>query len=434
MAVRGARRVSQAGRPVADAAREQGRAEGTRPAARAARGAVHRVLGALRSGRIELVEAWSGQTLTFGRAGAPAVRAEIRSPRVYVALARRRSVGLGETYAAGLWETDDLVGLLRIAAREVRRADRIRRRMAPLTRPLERLSALPLLNTRRNARRNIAAHYDLGNELFELFLDRDSMMYSSALFERGDETLEEAQGARLDRVCERLELVGDDHLLEIGTGWGGLAVHAATRHGCRVTTTTISREQREYAEARVRAAGLEDRVTVLGADYRDLDGRYDKLVSLEMIEAVGWEYFDAFFRSCSDLLEPHGLFLLQAIAIEDGAFEAEKTGRSLARDLIFPGGSLPSLEVMQRCIARVTDLRTVWLEDISESYVLTLREWRERFVAAGERLQELGYDRPFRRLWELWLAISEAGFAEGRIMDLQLVAAKPGWRGRLARG
>jgi cyclopropane-fatty-acyl-phospholipid synthase len=370
----------------------------------------------------------------FGAGGGTPVRVEVRSPRAYVELARRRSVGLGESYAAGMWETNDLVALLRISAREVRRADPVRRRLAPLVRPLHRLGTLPLLNTRRGARRNIAAHYDLGNELFELFLDRDSMMYSSALFEHGDETLEEAQAARLERVCERLELVGDDHLLEIGTGWGGLAVHAASRHGCRVTTTTISREQREYAEARVRAAGLEDRVTVLGADYRDLEGRYDKLVSLEMIEAVGWQYFETFFRRCSELLEPHGLFFLQAIAIEDGAYEAEKSGRSLARDLIFPGGCLPSLEIMQRCIARVTDLRTVWLDDISASYVLTLRHWRERFVAASEKLSRLGYDEPFRRLWELWLAISEAGFHEARIMDLQLVAAKPGWRGRMVRG
>ena len=225
--------------------------------------------------------------------------------------------------------------------------------------------------------------------------------------------------------------MGDDHLLEIGTGWGGMALHAASRYGCRVTTTTISREQREYAEARVRAAGLEDRVTVLGADYRDLEGTFDKLVSLEMIEAVGWQYFGGYFRRCSELLEPHGLFFLQAIVVEDGAYEAEKRARSFANDLIFPGGCLPSLEVIQRHIARDTDMRTIWLDDISPSYVLTLRHWRERFVAAAAELDERGYDERFRRLWELWLALSEAGFREARIADVQLVAAKPGWAGRL---
>lgn len=402
------------------------------PLERAAREIVHLLLRGLRSGSIELSEAWSGQPIRFGSSAGLRASIEVRTPGAYVELVRRRSVGFGSSYADRLWEVDDLVALCRIAAREIRRADPLRRRIAPLARPLERLRSLPLANTRRGARRNIAAHYDLGNQLFELFLDGEAMMYSSALFEREDATLEEAQLARLERIGSRLELVRDDHLLEIGTGWGGLAVWAASRYGCRVTTTTISREQRAYAEARVRAAGLEDRVTVLGADYRDLGGTYDKLVSLEMIEAVGWQYFDTFFRRCSELLEPHGLFFLQAIAIEDGAYEAEKTARSFASQLIFPGGCLPSLEVIQRRLARATDLRTVWLEDISPSYVLTLRHWRERFVAASAQLAELGYDERFRRLWTLWLALSEAGFHEARIRDLQLVAAKPGWHGRVA--
>ena len=395
------------------------------------RALVHRLLPRLGYGSIELIEAWSGRRFTFGGAGGPSARVEIRSPRAYAEIVRHRSVGLGTSYADGLWEADDLVALCRILAHEVRRGDAARRRLALAGRPFERLLPEPRPNSRPGARRNIAAHYDLGNDMFELFLDSEAMMYSSALFEHADATLEEAQHARLERVCRRLELVGDDHLLEIGTGWGGMAIHAAGRYGCRVTTTTISREQREYAEARVRAAGLEDRVTVLGADYRDLEGTYDKLVSLEMIEAVGWRYFDTFFRRCSELLEPHGLFFLQAIAVEDRAYEAEKRSRSFANELIFPGGCLPSLEVIQRCLAQVTDMRTVWLEDISPSYALTLRHWRERFVAASDQLGELGYDDRFRRLWTLWLALSEAGFREARIRDLQLVAAKPRWDGRL---
>jgi cyclopropane-fatty-acyl-phospholipid synthase len=390
------------------------------------------VLRGMRSGTLELHEEWSGEAVELG-SGSPRIRAEVRSPRVYTELARRRSIGLGESYAEGLWETDDLVGLCRLAAREIGRADTLRRRLARLTLPVAMVRGLPVLNTRRGAKRNIAAHYDLGNDLFELFLDRERMMYSSAVFADEAMSLEEAQEARLERACRRLELVGDDHLLEIGTGWGGMALHAASRYGCRVTTTTISREQREYVNARVRAAGLEDRVTVLGADYRDLEGTFDKLVSLEMIEAVGWQYFAEYFRRCSELLEPHGLFFLQAIVVEDRAYEAERRARSFANDLIFPGGCLPSLEVIQRHIAGDTDMRTVWLDDISSSYVLTLRHWRKRFVAAAAELEERGYDERFRRLWELWLALSEAGFREARIADVQLLAAKPGWAGRLVR-
>ena len=353
----------------------------------------------------------------------------MHSPDVYRLLVRERSVGLGQAYADGLWDTDDIVTLFRIGAREIGRSDRIRGRLAPLSSPLQRLATLPVLNTRRGARRNIAAHYDLGNEMFELFLDREWMMYSSALFERPDATLEEAQRAKLERICEALELRSDQHLLEVGTGWGGLALYAASRYGCRVTTTTISRAQREYAEGRIRAAGLEECVQVLGADYRELTGRYDRLASIEMIEAVGWEYFDSFFERCSALLEPNGLMFLQAISIDDRAYEGEKRARTFSNTLIFPGGCLPSLSAMQRSVARRTDMRPVRLEDIGSSYVLTLRHWRGRFMAASKQLAELGYDERFRRLWEMYFAISEAGFHEARLRDLQLVYAKPAWPG-----
>jgi cyclopropane-fatty-acyl-phospholipid synthase len=255
------------------------------------------------------------------------------------------------------------------------------------------------------------------------------MMYSSAYFETGTESLVRAQHIRLERICDAHELRPSDHQLEIGTGWGGMAVHAASTRGCRVTTTTISREQRDYAEARVTAAGLEDLVTIVGADYRDLRGSYDKLVSLEMIEAVGWEWFDTYFRHCSELLTPNGLFFLQAIVIADRAYEIEKRTRSFANQVVFPGGCLPSVRSIQSSIAEQTDLRTVALEDISSSYVLTLRAWRERFQAATARLEELGYDERFRRIWAFYLTISEAGFAETRIRDVQMLFAKPGWSG-----
>ncbi len=396
------------------------------------RSVVHGVLARIRSGRIELREGWSSRRKLFGP-GAAGLSAEIEvhDPGFYDALARRRSIGLGESYAEGLWDTPDIVALLRIGAREMFRLDRARRLLAPLARPLHRLAMLPLLNTVGGARRNIAAHYDLGNEMFETFLDSESMMYSSACFEHRGQSLEEAQQNKLERICAALELGPEDHVLEIGTGWGGFAIHAAREHGCRVTTTTVSSRQREHAEARVRSAGLESRVTVLGEDYRTLRGRFDKLVSIEMIEAVGWEYLDLFFRRCSELLEPDGLMFLQAICVDDRAFQAEKATRSFANQLIFPGGCLPSVERIHRCLASETDMRDVWLEDISASYALTLRAWRERFTAASSRLADLGYESPFRRLWELYFALSEAGFLEARLSDVQMLCAKRGWQARV---
>jgi cyclopropane-fatty-acyl-phospholipid synthase len=377
----------------------------------------------LRGGRLELVEPGGGR-LGFGDAGADlTATVEVHSPSFYRA-ALGGSIGLGEAYRDGNWDCDDLVALFRIACRSLGPLDRWRRRLHPLLAPLQRgLWRVPR-NSRRAARRHISAHYDLGNDLFALFLD-GSMMYSSAIFPEPDAGLAEAQEHRLERICQVLELGPDDHLLEIGTGWGAMAAYAASRYGCRVTTTTISSEQREGAVRRIRDAGVEDRVTVLLEDYRDLRGRYSKLVSLEMIEAVGWQYFDLFFRRCSELLEADGLFFLQAIVIDDRLYETEKAGRSFANALIFPGGCLPSVEVIQRCVARETDMSTVCLDEIGAHYARTLELWRERFVANSDLAGELGYDEPFRRLWTLWLAMSEAGFRERRLRDVQMLFAKP---------
>jgi cyclopropane-fatty-acyl-phospholipid synthase len=336
----------------------------------------------------------------------------------------RGSLALAEAYMDGSWDCDDLVTLVRIGAREIPRIDRWRRPFLPARRALSRVPR----NTRSAARRHIAAHYDLGNDLFRLFLD-ETMTYSCAVFESPDMTLREAQEAKLDRVCRKLELTPDDHVVEIGSGWGSFALHAAGRYGCRVTTTTISREQHAVAAQRVRAAGLDDRVRVLLADYRDLRGRFDKLVSIEMIEAVGWQYFDLFFRRCSELLRPDGLMLLQAITIDDRAYALEKATRSFIRQLIFPSGCLPSVEVIRRCAARATDMRMLDLEDITRHYPETLRRWRENFIRTEARAEQMGYDRRFRRLWELYFAWCEGGFRERRIGDVQALLAKPAYRG-----
>jgi cyclopropane-fatty-acyl-phospholipid synthase len=332
---------------------------------------------------------------------------------------------LARSYAAGDWECRDLVSLVRIGAREMPRLDRLRRPFLPLR---NALSGIPL-NTRAGARRHVAAHYDLGNEPFGLFLD-PSMTYSCALFDKPEASLAEAQERKLDLVCRKLDLGPADHVIEIGTGWGSFALHAAGRYGCRVTTTTISAEQHALAVERVRDAGLSDRVEVLGRDYRDLRGRYDKLVSIEMIEAVGWQYFDEYFRRCSGLLHRDGAMLLQAIVVGDEAYEAEKASRTFIRELVFPSGCLPSIRVIDDCLRRVTDLRRVHLEDLTRHYPETLRRWRERFLAAADRAERLGYDRAFRRIWELYFAYCEAGFRERRIRVVQMALAEP--TGRIA--
>jgi cyclopropane-fatty-acyl-phospholipid synthase len=397
---------------------------------RAARALVLSLIARIRGGTLELVE--RDRRVCLGELDpARPLRAvvRVRSPRFYRQLLRG-SVGLGESYMDGLWECDDLVALTRLAALNVGALDRARRMAAPALIPLQRWARWLNRNTPVRSRRRIAAHYDLGNELFALFLD-PTMMYSCALFESPQATLEEASLAKLERVCAKLDLRPEDHLLEIGTGWGGLAVYAAQRHGCRVTTATISREQHAFACRRVREAGVADRVRVLLADYRDRaqlgqPGSYDKLVSIEMIEAVGWQYLPTYFRRCSQLLADDGAMLLQAIVIDDDAYEVEKAGRSFINTYIFPGGCLPSMRVISRTLARATDLRAVHLEDITAHYTTTLARWRERFLAAGDRVAELGYDERFRRMWELYLSYCEGGFAERRIRDVQLLLAKPG--------
>lgn len=384
------------------------------------RALVEAVLRRIYSGTLVVLQ--DGSRRTYGH-GDPRAVVEMRSGRAWRKLARG-SVAMADAYAEGLWDSPDLVALFRLAACNTGLGDHLRSRLAPVLRPLQLCRALPRPATRSRRRQDIAAHYDLGEELFERMLD-PTMTYSCALFERSEMTLEQAQLAKLDLVCEKLELSPADRVLEIGTGWGSFALHAALSRGCHVTTTTISRRQHAYALERVRRAGLEDRITVLGSDYRDLKGRYDKLASIEMIEAVGWRHTGDFFAACSRLLEPHGAMLLQAITIDDRAYELEKGSRSFIKELIFPGGSLPSLEAMAHDLARRTDLQLVHLDDITASYVATLRTWRERFLANAPALAGLGYDERFQRLWTLYLAYCEAGFAERRIRDVQLLLAKP---------
>jgi cyclopropane-fatty-acyl-phospholipid synthase len=390
-----------------------------------ARSLVLKVLSRIGDGRLTIVE--DGARHELGR-GEPHALVHVADARAWGALLRG-SRGLAEAYVAGHWDSPDVAAVIRVAARNAHALDRARRRLTPVREPYQRARGALRRNTPRRSRRDIAAHYDLGNELFALMLD-PTMMYSSGYFERDGMTLEEASVAKLERVCEKLELGPDDHVLEIGAGWGGFAVHAAATRGCRVTTTTISREQAEYTRARVRAAGVDDLVTVLDRDYRALTGSYDKLVSIEMIEAVGHRDFGTFFARCSELLTPAGAMLLQAITIDDRAYAVERASKSFIRTYMFPNGCLPSLEVIARSVARRSDLGLIHLEDFGADYAETLRRWRANLERDPQRLADLGYDARFRRLWRLYLSYCEAGFAERRIGVAQMLYAKPGWRPR----
>lgn len=391
----------------------------------AARAAVGAVLSRTRGGEIEVVE--GGRSRVYGEPTDLRATVRINDPAAWRG-PLHGSVGIGEGFVDGLWDTDDLVALIQIGARSLANQHHgISAAWSKARSGMHRLRGLVPENTRSGSRTNISAHYDLGNELFASFLD-PTMMYSCAYFPRSGADLEEAQLAKLDRICERLQLGPDTHLLEIGTGWGGMAIHAARTTGCRVTTTTISRAQHELATERVRAADLEDRVTVLLQDYRDLEGTYDRLVSIEMIEAVGWQYFDDYFGACDRLLADDGLFLLQAITVDDRLYEMEKAAKSFANTHVFPGGCLPSLKRIADSIGTVTQMREIWLDDITAHYPPTLAEWRERFLAAWDQLKTRGYDERFRRLWDFYLSSSEAGFRERRIGDVQVLFAKPSFR------
>ncbi len=382
-------------------------------------------LGALAHGELTLVE--GERTQTFGKRSTScplAATVRVHDPRFYSEVAFGGSLGAGEAYMQGWWSADDLATVTRILLRNRDVLDGIDSGLGRLTAPLQKAMHALARNTRGGSRRNIAAHYDLGNDFFELMLD-PTMMYSSAVFERAGMTLEEGSVAKLDRICRKLDLKPTDHVLEIGTGWGGFALHAARRYGCRVTTTTISAEQHELARRRIKDAGLSERITLLSKDYRDLEGRFDKLVSIEMIEAVGHQYYDAFFAKCGALLKPDGVMLLQAITIADQQYEAARDSVDFIKRYIFPGCCIPCVRVLAGSIARASDLGVAQLEDIGPHYAKTLRLWRESFLKNIERVRRLGYPETFIRMWEFYLAYCEGGFAERALGDVQMLLAKP---------
>jgi cyclopropane-fatty-acyl-phospholipid synthase len=367
----------------------------------------------------------------YGPGGGLAATVTVKDERFFRRVALGGSLGAADAYVEGLWSTDDLVTALRILLRNLPALRGLDRGGARLLSPFRRFAHWLNRNTRTGSRKNIAAHYDLGNDLFRLFLD-ETMAYSAAVFPRPEATLEEGQEEKFDRLCRGLALAPEHRLVEIGTGWGGFAVHAAGRYGCRVVTTTISKEQHDLAVERIRAAGLADRVEVLLRDYRDLAGRFDRLVSIEMIEAVGHGFLPAYLGKCADLLVPDGLAAIQAILMREQDYRRYLASVDFIRARIFPGSTLPALHTIASAVASATDFRIVHLEDITPHYARTLALWRERFMARVAEVRALGYPEEFVRLWEYYLAFCEAGFTERYIADQQIYLAKPGWRGEVS--
>jgi cyclopropane-fatty-acyl-phospholipid synthase len=398
-------------------------ATATGPFDRLARRLLHGRLAGLREGRLHIADA-DGEA-TFGTEGDLAARILVHAPRFYRRAVTGGALGVAASWIDGDWDCDRLADLFRMLIRSRAATGRFDRGgMAGTANAIARVAQRARANTPGGSRRNIRDHYDLGNDFFRLFLD-ESMTYSAGVFETADATLEQAQTAKLDRICRKLGLRPEHHVLEIGTGWGSFALHAAKHYGCHVTTTTISAEQHALAATRIREAGLEDRITLLQSDYRALTGQYDRLVSIEMIEAVGREYLETFFRVCSDRLRPDGAMLLQVITTSDREYEAYRRSVDFIQRYVFPGSHCPAPNALFGAIGRVGDLRPVHLEDLSADYAETLRHWRGRFHGAADQVRALGYPERFLRLWDFYLQYCEAGFDERHIGDLQLLLAKP---------
>jgi len=392
---------------------------------RIARQAVLSLLSKLKHGRITILE--SNHRESFGEASqTTALQAEIsvHHSQFYSRILFGGSIGAAEAYMERLWSADDLTAVMRILALNQTAFADMEKGLVRLTAPFYKFYHYVRKNTKAGSRKNILAHYDLGNDFYGLFLDQ-TMTYSCGIFEREDSTLKEASEAKYDRICRKLQFSTGDRILEIGTGWGGFAVHAARNYGVQVTTTTISEEQHQFAQNRIKAAGLEDRITLLKKDYRDLSGKFDKLVSIEMIEAVGHHFYPTFFQTCSRLLKDDGLMALQAITIGDQIFDRHKRSVDFIKRYIFPGSCIPSITAISHAIAKATDLRLIHLEDITPHYARTLHEWRQRFFANLDKVREMGYSDTFIRMWQYYLCYCEGGFAERYIGDVQMLFAKP---------
>lgn len=393
-----------------------------------ARSIIFRLLSSITWGRIKLVE--SSETVLFGVSemnDQPEVTIEILHPRFYSASVFGGSVGFAEAYIAGIWKCSDLTKIIRILVRNLPVLERVEYGPAWVSRPLRKLFHLQHQNTKLGSRKNILAHYDLGNEFYSLFLD-GTMTYSCGIFESQSTSLEQASISKYDRICRKLQLVPQDHVLEIGCGWGGFALYAAENFGCQVTATTISESQYEYTVDIVKRKGLEDRIKVLKKDYRDLTGQFDRLVSIEMIEAVGYRFLKKFFVSCSNLLKSDGIMALQAITITDQRYHQHVREVDFIKRYIFPGSCLTAVTSICDVVTHSTDLRLVHMEDITLHYARTLRCWRERFLSSIDKVKSMGFPESFIRMWEYYFCYCEGAFQERYIGDVQMIFSKPLYR------
>lgn len=383
----------------------------------------------LQYGSLTLVE--QGHSTTFGHTNKQEisltpinVKLNIIDSRFYGEVVFGGSIGAGEAYMQGYFTCDNLTDLIRLMVRNQDLLDNIETGFASLTRPIQKWLHALNRNTQQGSKRNISAHYDLGNDFFQLMLD-PTMMYSAAIFEAAETTLEDASITKLERICQKLQLNASDNVIEIGTGWGGFAIYAAKNYGCKITTTTISQQQYTMAKQRVEDAGLSDKITLLLCDYRELQGQYDKLVSIEMIEAVGHQFYDTYFNKCSQLLKPNGMMLLQAITITDQRYPSALKSVDFIQRYIFPGSCIPSVTVMLHSLTRATNLRLFNLEDIGPHYATTLAAWRENFFSNIEKIRLLGYPETFIKMWEFYLCYCEGGFAERALGDVHMLLVKP---------
>jgi len=394
---------------------------------RLARSLVLKSLATISNGHLILVD--RDECLEFGRNGSElTATVRVQHPDFYRRVAFGGTVAAGEAYMDGLWSCSDLTSLIRIMVRNQEAQQELEGGLARMAGPLRRLLHRLNDNTRSGSRKNIAAHYDLGNDFYQLFLD-PTMAYSCGIFERDNSTLEEASAAKFDRICRKLGLAPGMKVLEIGTGWGGFAIHAARNYGCRVTTTTISPQQHNYSAERIVAEGLGNQITLLLQDYRDLNGQFDRLVSIEMIEAVGHRHLPTYLRACAERLRPDGAALIQAITMPDHLYDRYLDAPDFINRYIFPGSCCPSLHAISDAVARSTDLRLNNLEDLSPHYARTLREWRNAFHANLAQVRGMGFDDRFIRMWEFYLCYCEGGFAERFTGVAQLLFCKPGYRG-----
>lgn len=394
---------------------------------RFARNTLHRILTNLSQGNLTLVE--GSDRFEFGDTVGPRAELFIHHPSFYRSVLFGGTIGAAESYMAGHWDTSDLTAVVRIICRNMDAMGEMDSGLTRLVKPLRKLAHFFRRNTRAGSRKNIEAHYDLSNDFFASWLDR-SMMYSAATFPNPHASLETASRYKLDTICRKLRLGPDDHVLEIGTGWGGFAIHAAKHYGCRVTTTTISKEQYDWAKRRVEEEGLEYHITLLQQDYRDLTGTYDKLVSIEMIEAVGADFVDTYFQACSSLLKPDGVMLIQAITMPEDRYEDALREVDFIKKYIFPGSFIPSIGAMVKA-SGLGGLNLIHLEDQAAHYSKTLKLWLENFQAKAHLPEIADFGDKFKRMWHWYLAYCEGGFAERVIGSAQLVFAKPRHFGEL---